>query len=223
MPHLEIELEKLKALMLEMIGIVNAQIIDSLNYMLTFDLEGERSILFQEKQVNILDLRIDKSCENFMALYNPVAIDLRFVFSMLRINSNYERIGDNAVGIAKYTLLNNKTFESKLLEECRFAEMAACVTEMLDLIAAAYRDQDISGASKVFRQDSLLNEINKEATTVIARYGKQNPDNLLEALHLLTIIRKLERVGDHITNVAEEILFFVEARMVRHAKNLKAV
>jgi len=223
MPHLEIELEKLKALMIEMIGIVNAQIIDSLNYMLTFDLEGERSILFQEKQVNILDLRIDKSCENFMALYNPVAIDLRFVFSMLRINSNYERIGDNAAGIAKYTLLNNKTFESKLLEECRFAEMTACVTEMLDLIAAAYRDQDINGASKVFRQDSLLNEINQEATAVIARYGKQNPDNLLEALHLLTIIRKLERVGDHITNVAEEILFFVEARMVRHAKNLKAV
>ncbi len=206
--------------MLEMIGIVNNQIRDCISSFLEFDCNGTKTVLFREKQVNALEIRIDKACENIMALFNPVAIDLRFVFSTLRINGNYERIGDNAVGISKYTLLNDKAFDTLLLKECRFQEMVECVYEMLDLITDAYAQQDIAKASQVFRRDMLLNEINGEVTHKIAGYIKDHPENILEALHLLTIIKRLERVGDHITNVAEEVLFYVEARIVKHGKNL---
>lgn len=206
--------------MLEMIGIVNNQIRDCISSLIEFDCNGIKTVLFREKQVNALEIRIDKACENILALFNPVAIDLRFVFSTLRINGNYERIGDNAVGISKYTLLNEKHFDMLLLKECRFQEMVDCVYEMLDLITEAYAQQDIAKASQVFRRDMLLNEINGEVTHKIASYIKEHPDNILEALHLLTIIKRLERVGDHITNVAEEVLFYVEARIVKHGKNI---
>lgn len=205
--------------MLEMIGMVNSQMRQCINSLIEYDCDGIKAVLFHEKQVNALEIKIDKTCENIFALFHPVAIDLRFVFSTLRINGNYERIGDNAVGVSKYTLLNKKQFNAELLKECRFQEMVDCTHDMLDLITEAYQEQDIAKASQIFRRDMLLNEINAEVTHKIAGYIGEHPENTLEALHLLTIIRKLERVGDHITNVAEEILFYVEAKIVKHGKN----
>lgn len=220
MPQIEVELQRLKQLMLEMIGMVNTQMRVSINSLIEFDSDGIKNVLFHEKQVNALEIKIDKTCENIFALFHPVAIDLRFVFSTLRMNGNYERIGDNAVGISKYTLLNKKSFDPQLLKECRFHEMVECTYDMLDLITEAYQEQDIAKASQIFRRDMLLNEINAEVTYKIAGYIAENPGSIMEALHLLTIIRKIERVGDHITNVAEEILFYVEAKIVKHGKNI---
>lgn len=220
MPQIEVELQRLKLLMLEMIGMVNNQMRNCISSLIEYDCEKIKNVLFHEKQVNALEIKIDKTCENIFALFHPVAIDLRFVFSTLRMNGNYERIGDNAVGISKYTLLNKKQFDSLLLKECRFHEMVDCTYDMLDLITQAYQEQDIAKASQIFRRDMLLNEINAEVTHKIADYIAEHPENTLEALHLLTVIRKLERVGDHITNVAEEILFYVEAKIVKHGKNM---
>src|SRR5690606_34571477 len=96
--------------------------------------------------------------------------------------------------------------------------MGKTVNEMLAAILRSYTDDNAKLARSVFKQDNILDEINSSAADAIVAYCKENPDNMHQALYLLTIIRKLERVGDHITNIAEEIIFYLEAKVLKHGK-----
>lgn len=218
MTHLEEELHKLKQQMTEMSVLVASQIEKSLAALEGEDIDLAREVTFNEKRVNAYELSIDKDCEHILALLNPFASDMRFVFATLKINTNFERIGDNAEGISNYVLLANKSFDPKLLKLCRFKQMAQTVKEMLNAATVAYTEGDAKLARSIFQQDTILDDINKSATDLIASYIKDNIDNIHQALFLLTIIRKLERVGDHITNIAEEIIFYLEAKVLKHGK-----
>ncbi len=218
MTHLEEELLKLKQQMTDMSLLVSSQIEKSLAAFEGEDIDLAREVIFNEKRVNAYELAIDKDCENILALLNPFASDMRFVFATLKINSNFERIGDNAEGISNYVVLADKGFDSKLLKLSRFKEMAETAKIMLNAATVAYTEGDAKLARSIFKQDTVLDDINKSATDVIASYIKQNIDNTHQALYLLTIIRKLERVGDHITNIAEEIIFYLEAKVLKHGK-----
>src|SRR5690606_30085420 len=107
------------------------------------------------------------------------------------------------------------------LKLSRFHEMADTVNAMLDSISIAFANGDTKVARSIFNQDNILDDINRSATDTIANYVKGNTDNIREALCLITIIRKLERVGDHITNIAEEIIFHMEAKVLKHIKKAK--
>jgi phosphate transport system protein len=218
MTHLEEELQKLKEQMTEMSMLVTSQIEKSITAFLDKDEDLAREVSFYEKRVNAYELSIDKDCENIFALLNPFATDMRFVFATLKINTNLERIGDNAEGIANYVLMANESFDKKLLEMCRFREMADTVKAMLTTVCKAYSTEDTKLARTIFKKDDILDIINKDATDIIASYIKENVDNTHQALYLLTIIRKLERTGDHITNIAEEIIFYLEAKVLKHIK-----
>ncbi|SMO36672.1 phosphate signaling complex protein PhoU [Solitalea koreensis] len=218
MTHLEEELQKLYLQMIDMANLVTGQISKCLSAMLEADQDLAREVIFNEKRVNAYELKIDKDCENIFTLLNPFAQDMRFVFATLKINSNFERIGDNAEGISHYVLLADKGFDKSLLKFCRFEEMVVTVNEMLSDVTKAYIDKDPKHARRVFQKDSILDEINKAATDLLANYIKENPGNIMQALYLLTIIRKVERVGDHITNIAEEIIFYMEAKVLKHGK-----
>lgn len=220
MTHLEEELKKLKAEMIKMMHLVNLQIEKSLTALVDGDLDLASEVIFNEKRVNAYELSIDKDCENILALLNPFATDMRFVFATLKINSNLERIGDNAEGIARYILMV-KHFDKELLKQSRFHEMADTVNAMLDSISIAFANGDTKVARSIFNQDNILDDINRSATDIIANYVKGNTENIHEALYLITIIRKLERVGDHITNIAEEIIFHMEAKVLKHIKKAK--
>ena len=218
MTHLEEELQKLKLEMTEMAELVTSQIRKSLTALTDGDTDLASEVIFNEKRVNAYELSIDKECENILALLNPFATDMRFVFATLKINSNFERIGDNAEGIAQYLLMSEESFDKALLKSSRFSEMADTVNIMLQSISKAYSVGDAKLARTIFNQDNILDEINKNATNVIAAYLKEKTANIHQALYLLTIIRKLERVGDHITNIAEEIIFHLEAKVLKHIK-----
>ncbi|MGV3509923.1 MAG: phosphate signaling complex protein PhoU [Sphingobacteriaceae bacterium] len=218
MTHLEEELQKLKLEMTEMAELVTSQIRKSLTALTEGDTDLASEVIFNEKRVNAYELSIDKECENILALLNPFATDMRFVFATLKINSNFERIGDNAEGIAQYLLMAGERFDKELLKLSRFAEMADTANSMLQSISKAYASGDAKLARTIFNQDNILDEINKNATNVIATYLKEKTANIHQALYLLTIIRKLERVGDHITNIAEEIIFHLEAKVLKHIK-----
>jgi phosphate transport system protein len=218
MTHLEEELNKLREEMIEMANLVTSQIEKSLNALVNEDVDLAREVIFNEKRVNAYELSVDKDCENILALLNPFASDMRFVFATLKINTNFERIGDNAEGIAKYFLQVGKNFEEDLLVECRFHEMAETVADMLRTVTTAYEKNDAKLARTVFKQDMILDEINKSSTDNIAVYINKKPESVYQGLYLLTIIRKLERVGDHITNIAEEIIFHLEAKVLKHIK-----
>ena len=216
MTHLEEEKQRLREQMIEMSALVMSQIGKSLNALVQDDLDLARDVIKNEKRVNAYELAIDKSCENIFALLAPFANDMRFVFATLKINTDFERIGDNAEGIANFVLLEKKSFDKELLDVTNFHEMAETVNEMLSTVSQAYATKDTKLARSIFKQDDILDDINRDATDIIATYIANNPDNIHQALHLLTIIRKLERTGDHITNIAEEIIFYLEAKVLKH-------
>jgi len=221
MTHLEEELQKLKREMSEMADLVTYQIGKSLTALIEGDTDLAREVIFNEKRVNAYELSIDKDCENILALLNPFATDMRFVFATLKINSNLERIGDSAEGIAQYLIMTGEPFDKKLLKVSQFSKMADTVNSMLQSISLAYANGDTRLARSIFNQDNILDDINKEATDIIAEYLKGESPNVHQALYLLTIIRKLERVGDHVTNIAEEIIFHMEAKILKHLKKAK--
>lgn len=221
MTHLEEELHRLREEMIEMANLVTSQINKSLTALIEEDVDLAREVIFNEKRVNAFELAVDKDCENILALLNPFASDMRFVFATLKINTNFERIGDSAEGIAKYILQSGKCFDQELLNDCHFFDMADTVKEMLEAVTTSYKENNAKLARTVFKKDMILDEINKSSTDNIALYINKRPENVYQALYLLTVIRKLERVGDHITNIAEEIIFHIEAKVLKHIKSAK--
>ncbi|MDQ3110365.1 MAG: phosphate signaling complex protein PhoU [Bacteroidota bacterium] len=220
MSHLDTEIHLLKEQLIEMQRLVRSQLSKSKNALLTFDTDLVREVLFNEKRVNGLELKIDRDCENILALFNPVAVDLRFVLATLKINANLERIGDNAEGIARYVQDVTVPFPESLLKEYRVEEAYSTAVSMMDDSLDAFIKEDTSLARKVFIKDDILDEINRAATHATLRYIEEGTLNPLHYLNTLSIIRKFERVGDQTKNIAEEIIFFIEAKVLKHGKKL---
>ena len=183
---------------------------------LGFDKDLAREVVSKEKRVNGSELKIDRDCENIFALFCPVAIDLRFLLAVLKINSNLERIGDIAEGIAKYVIDAEAPFTKELLEITRILPMYEESVKMLEDTQEAFEKEDTILARSVFKKDDFLDEINRQAHKVLEKYLKDHPEDTSQALWLLSIIRKLERVGDQAKNVAEEIIFYLEAKVLKH-------
>jgi phosphate transport system protein len=172
--------------------------------------------MYNEKRVNAFELKIDRDCERIFTLQNPMANDMRLVFSTLKINADLERIGDYAEGIAKLVLLGERSFDKQLVSIIGLEGMSATALLMMDNVVTAYCDSDTEMARSVLSKDAKLNEVNRNASGITEEYIKANLDKIQQALLILSIIRKLERVGDHITNIAEEVIFFKEAKVLKH-------
>lgn len=216
MSHLDIELQQLKAETIKMWTLVNLQLNKGKESLLSLNKDLAREIIFTEKRVNAHELKLDRDCENIFALFNPVAVDLRFVLAVLKINNNLERTGDIAEGIAKFVLHVDHTFDKELLQMTRVVEMYEAAISMMIEVLEAFDKENTAAARKIFQQDELLDDINIKASSVIAEYVKKNPDSIESSLYLLSIIRKLERVGDQAKNIAEEIIFYIEAKVLKH-------
>lgn len=222
MTHLDKELETLKQDILAMWQMVELQITKARIGLREFDKDLAREVVATEKRVNAFELKIDRDCEHIFALFNPVAIDLRFVLAVLKINNNLERIGDIADGIAEFVIGLPMPFDKKLVEASRATEMYDHAQEMLVIAYNAFDKEDAILARKVFVMDEFLDEINAKINDVVTAYIKENQDNIEQALYLLSTIRKLERVGDQVKNIAEEIIFYIEAKVLKHyGKNKK--
>ena len=221
MTHLQEELNQLRETLSDLAKMVTSQLNKSVSALLNKDEDLANDVLHNERRVNALELQIDKDCENIFVLLTPVAHDMRFVFSTLKINSDLERIGDYAEGIAMLVILGKKDFDSKLIEDLQIKKMYDIAYDMMEDITKAYCDDDSKLARSVYTRDVLLNDINHDATQKIVNYCKSNPDHISQALYLLSIVRKLERVGDHITNIAEDVIFYKEAQVLKHKDKSK--
>ena len=201
---IESELVLLKKEIDEMWTLVYNQLDRAGEAVLTFDRELAQQVLVRERRVNALELKIDS--------------DVRFVLAMLKINTNLERLGDFAEGIARFVLnCKEPVLDPDLLKQLRLEEMQAQVLAMLELAKKALQEESQDLATSVFAKDNLLDEINAEATTILAGYIAKHPDSVLPCLNLVSVFRKLERSGDHITNIAEEIVFFIDAKVLKHS------
>ena len=219
MTQFEVEIEELKKEMINMWVLVESQMEKARQAMIDYDKDLAREVLLKEKKrVNAYELKIDRDCENMFALYQPVAVDLRFLLAVLKINNNLERIGDIADGIARYIIELPEPFNKDILEQTQLLRMFDDAMIVLAETKIAFETEDTTLARSIFKKDEMLDEINLKANTVVAEYIKGNPDNIMQALVVLSIIRKLERVGDQSTNIAEEIIFYVEAKVLKHHK-----
>lgn len=217
---IESELILLKKEINEMWNLVHHQLERAGESVMNIDKELAQQVMICEKRVNAFELKIDSDIEEVIALYNPVAIDLRFVLAMLKINSNLERLGDFAEGLARFVLkTDDMVLDKELLKSLRLKEMVDAVISMLDCTQQALIDEDLDKATSVFVKDGLVDEINADATKVLSDYIKQHPESTLACLNLVGVFRKLERAGDHITNIAEEIVFFIDAKVLKHNHN----
>ncbi|HIT38950.1 MAG TPA: phosphate signaling complex protein PhoU [Candidatus Caccoplasma intestinavium] len=213
----ENELLAIKEEVNDMWLLVHQQLENAFNALRNNDDDLANSVASREKRVNAFELKIDSDIEDFIALYNPVAVDLRFALAMLKINNNLERIGDYADSIARFVARNNLTEEDKqLFNVLEMKEMYDQVLHMFSTTHKALENSDASLAKSVIDKDDLLDSLNQKALDKLAEYAKNNPSAIRFCLEIAAILRKLERTGDHIINLAEETVFYIDAEVLKH-------
>lgn len=213
----ENELLAIKEEVNDMWLLVRQQLENAFNALRNNDDDLANSVASREKRVNAFELKIDSDIEDFIALYNTVAVDLRFALAMLKINNNLERIGDYADSIARFVARNNPTEEDKqLFNVLELKEMYDQVLHMFSTTHKALENSDASLAKSVIDKDDLLDSLNQKALDKLAEYAKNNPSAIRFCLEIAAILRKLERTGDHIINLAEETVFYIDAEVLKH-------
>ena len=168
-----------------------------------------------EKEVNRLHIEIDDRCLKMLALYQPASADLRFIVGALKINSDLERIGDQAVNISQTTaiFLGHPQLEKKLFDIPRMAELAKrMVKDSLD----AYVKKDVELARSVVQRDAEEDKLKSEAFHELMHLMQSDSSTIQRALSLILISRNLERIADHATNIAEDVIFMVLGKDIRH-------
>jgi phosphate transport system protein len=218
MTHLDTEIKTLKSSVLSMWLLVISQLEKAEKAIFTMDKDLAKEVKINEKRVDAYELKLDMDCENILALFNPVAVDLRFVLAVLKVNYNLERVGDYAHSIAGCTDDFSKNFDKKLLKEAKISEMFAISFTMLNDALQAFENEDPKLVRSVFQLDDELDKLTTNAEDTICEWIKKNNDQVRDSLYVVSIIRKLERVGDQAKNIATEIIFHTEAKMLRHTK-----
>lgn len=217
----ENELLNIKTEVNDMWQLVYQQLNNAYKSVLEVNMELADKVILREKRVNAFELRIDSDIEDFIALYNPVAVDLRFALAMLKINTNLERIGDYADSIARFVIRTDLKPENKaLFAELQLEDMFDMVLHMLSTTYDALQKQDIGLAKSIFDKDETLDILNKNAIDTLAAYANEHPEDIKLCLEIAGIFRKLERAGDHINNLAEETVFYIDAEVLKHHKSM---
>ena len=219
MTHLDSELKILKADLLEMWRLVVKQLEKGSEALTNFDRDLAMEVVENEKRVNSYELKMDRDCENIFALFQPLASDLRLVLATLKISNNLERIGDIAASVAEFVLRADTNFNKEILDSSKILEMQGVATEMLADTLEAFDKEDTRLARTIFKRDKILDEIDRNALESIVESIQKYPDQVKNSLLVLSMIRKLERVGDQSKNIAEEIIFYFEAKVLKHRKN----
>lgn len=221
MKHTEKEILLLKEQINDMWSLVISQLEKAKQSFLTGDVELAREIVSREKRVNVYELKIDNDCENFIALYNPVAIDLRFVLSLIKISSALERIGDFAEGFAKFVIDEDcNNIDPELIDQLKIEKMFDTIIGMLYDCYVTLESENTKISGKILARDEIVNKIYLKSIGVLSDYCKANPDFINCGFKVFLLIRKLERVGDHCSNIVEEIVFYIDAKILKHG-NLK--
>jgi phosphate transport system protein len=212
--HFHEELDALKQTLLAMGGLVEDQIRRVMRALVERDDALASDVIARDREVNAYENEIDEKCVELLALHQPAAGDLRFLTTAMKIVTDLERIGDQAVNIAQRSLeLNSEPQLKPYIDLPRMAEKAqAMVKESLDAFVA----RDTALARRVRSEDEAVDAINHQIFRELLTYMMSDPTTIPRAIRLVLIARCLERVADHATNIAEMVVYLVESRMVRH-------
>ncbi|CDN32323.1 Phosphate transport system regulatory protein PhoU [Mucinivorans hirudinis] len=222
MKHTENEIKTIHQAYNTMWELVEQQVRKAYDAFTKGDKNLAREIISREKMVNSQELVVDAHCENFLALFAPVAVDLRFVLSLLQINNNLERIGDFAQSIALFVLYQQtKPLDAELVKRLQLQKMIDTSLKMMELARCSFDSEDSTKANRVLGMDDVIDRANDEVTAIIAEYITAHPEQTKEMLHLLLAIRRIERIGDRLSNIAENVVFYIDAKEIRHKGTFK--
>jgi len=212
--HFQEELDILKTRLLEMGGLAEERVRNAIQGLAERDFTQIEHVLVGDEPINALHIEVDDRCLKLLALHQPMAADLRAVMAAVKINTDLERVGDLAVNIAEAA----KRYAmhppvKKLIDIPRMAEIAqAMLRDSLD----AYVTRDVVLAQRVLNEDDKLDALKTQIFRELLTFMLQDPVTIEPSLDLILVSRHLERIGDHATNVAEDVIFMVSARDVRH-------
>ena len=213
--HFSRELEKIKKQILSLGAKVEEQVRMATQAVETHDAELAQQIIQSDYDIDEMEVEIEEECLKVLALHQPVAVDLRFLIAVIKINNDLERIGDQAVNIAERVDVIAKRDLSDLFFD--YTSMGEKVQEMLKMSLDALVSMDYDLAYSVVVRDDEVDQIKSDAYDRIKQAMSNHPDKIGYLINLLLISRHLERLADHTTNIAEEVIYLIEGEIVRHA------
>ncbi len=217
--HFTQEIENLQKTLIYMASLVDEQVNRAFKAMETGDMELCRGLKAKDVEVDLLDNLIRTECENILALFQPVAIDLRYVISALMINNQLERCGDIAVNIIQR--VKKISSYKELITECQVIEMGQQAKGMLKNAIDSFINNDSETAIKVIANDDVVDKYNKKIFKFLVAKMQAEPSLIEPCSHLIVVSRNIERLADHATNIAEDLIFYMEAKIIAHQNKLR--
>jgi phosphate transport system protein len=219
--HFEVSLDQLKAQLMTMAGLVEQAIESATRALQERDLSRIQEVYEIEKRVNQSHIRVDEACLNFLALQQPLANDLRLTIAVIKINTDLERMSDQAVNIAHHTELYLKLapFPSLLDLPEMFIQVKQMVVGALDSFIHTHE----SLAREVLRRDDQVDRLKHKTFREVLQLLRREPQEMEKGLALILISRNLERIGDHATNIAEDVIFAITGEDVRHSAPIESI
>jgi phosphate transport system protein len=212
--HLQREIENLKRKLLTLGAAVETFVRDSTLSIERRDAKLAQKIIDNDVDIDNTEVEIEEDCLKILALHQPVAVDLRFIVAVLKINNDLERIGDLAVNIAERAVFLASLPKSDISFD--FSDMAYVAQSMLKKSIDALVNLNVELAQEVRGSDDIIDAMNREMYLKVQKSILTHPEQIASLIHLLSVSRHLERIADHATNIAEDVIYMVEGQIVRH-------
>lgn len=212
--HLRSEIEKLKKQILALGAVVEEHLGLAVESVQKRDEGIAKQVIEKDLAIDQAEVEVEEECLKVLALHQPVAIDLRYLVAVLKLNNDLERIGDLSVNIAERALFLSKAPPTPIPFD--FEGMAKKTRAMLSMSLDALVNMDIDAANQVCARDDEVDEINRKMYEQVKAAIREHPEHVEALVHLLSVSRHLERIADHATNIAEDIIYMIEGRIARH-------
>ena len=210
------ELESIRANVLQMGGLVESQIKNAIQSLITADVALMARVIEEDHRVNGMEVKIDEACSQMIARRQPTAGDLRLIMTVVKTITDLERIGDEAEKIARMAQMLSQKNALAIPRYHEIERAAQIATDMLHKVLDAFARLDVVMAAQVVRQDDLVDEEFRGIMRYLITFMMEDPRTISTALEILFIAKAIERIGDHAQNMAEYVIYMVRGRDVRH-------
>lgn len=216
MTHFEMELEKLKNVIVKIGALAEVQVSESVNSLLSESFSEVKDVKKTEQKIDKLDVKIEEICQSIFALQQPVASDLRFIMSAMQISNEIERIGDLSISIIKKT--NGIKDKHDLISKFNIAELAKQVELINGKTNACFLSRDQNAIGEILVLNKNIKNKCDEAIHGIISEMKSNSKVVVSGTNLVIVLKHLERISEHCSNIAEYVFFMVNAKIIKHEK-----
>ena len=214
--QLETELEKLKGAIIKIGNLAENQVFEAMRALLSEPAVEKKGIKKTENKIDKLDVKIDDICQSVFALQQPVASDLRFIMSAMQISNEIKRIGDLAVSIIKKT--KNINEKHGLITKFKISEIARSIEIITTKTNECFQSMDEKSIGEIFILNNTIKHQSSDAIDNIVSEMKQNSKTVVSGTNLIIVLKHLERMSDHCTNIAESVYFMINAKVIKHDK-----